>query len=170
MTRLRTAWRLSGSNYSLACRITEHSNGHVSVTVIENGRRLDQAVFRGSHGPALHQAWCKAVALHEKYGHRRAPRRPAPDRRYTRSDSAPESDLFAAIRRLKRSRRDVLRALDSLDSDGDRVASAVERFRAAWEQLDLEHHFLTGRPLSAEQYRRTVAIGRPAGRTTGREA
>ena len=164
MTRLRTAWRLLSSDltYVTECHIREQPNAQVSVTVTENGRRVDRSVFRGSHDQALHQAWREAVALHDNYRHRCAPQ-PSPEQRqrHVRSETELRSDLLAAIRRLERSRGDVLRALDALDSQGDQVVSAVEGFRASWEVLDLEHHFLTGRPLSVEQYRKRLSeVGR----------
>ena len=159
MTRSRTAWRLSSSssNDSVTCRIRESASGHVTVTVVENGRRLDRVVFRGSHHQALHQAWRKAVVFHEKYRRTDAPQ-PSPEQRqrHLRSETALPAELLSSIRRLERCRGDVLRALESRDLRGDHFGSAVRRFRASWEVLDLEHHFLTGRPLTVAHYRKRL--------------
>ncbi|MDA1096349.1 MAG: hypothetical protein O3B84_03730 [Chloroflexi bacterium] len=121
------------------------------MTVTENGRRLDRTVLRGSHEQTLRQAWREAVALHEKYGRRRAHRLTPEQRR--------RHALLAAIRRLERSRSNVLRALDSLDSQGHRVARAVEGFRASWEVLALEYYFLTGRSLTSGLYGKRLGEG-----------
>lgn len=155
----RTVWRFTSPDYDLVCRISERSNRTTAVTVVENGRLMERTVLRGDGGRSLNQAWHEAAALYERYCQRSPALTRASRRGTVRRNAGLRRQLQPAIRHLEQIRGRLLHDLDSLDSRGHQVSNVVRRFRAAWEVLDLEHHFLTGRPLSAEQYRKQLRGG-----------
>ena len=160
MARIRTVWRFSSPDFDLMCQIHLLSHERAAVKVTENGHVVDRRTIRDSGGEALREAWQQASALHRTH-HRRAVARLAKARRQQpehlhANDRHLQRRLLPAIHRVEQARTRVLRDLDSLESHAHDIVSAVKNFRAAWEALDLEHHVLTGKSLSPEQYRRQL--------------
>ena len=154
--RRRTVWRFSSPDYDVMCQIHQLPNERAALRVIENGRVVERRVIRGTGDQALQAAWHKAVALHGRHHRRAAPKlaeaRRQPPLRVHAVHRKLQRQLFPAIHRVEQSRTRVLRDLESLESRAHDIVEAVKDFRAAWEVLDLEHHVLTGRSLSVDQY------------------
>lgn len=159
--RRLTAWRLSTGPHALVCHLTERATG-VRVSVVRDGRRVDGVFCDGPGDESLHRAWHEAVALYERYrgvinrGAERPAEAPTMDGQASSDDDVMRA-LRSAVERVEGARASVAPLVRPGAGHSDRTVRAVNAFREAWETLDLEFHYLIGRPLSPNEYERRFA-------------